>query len=325
MSYSHTPVLLQEALSYLDPKPGENFVDATLGGGGYSTALLKKVSSKSSAKSAKGAKNGRVLSIDLDPAAREQYEQQLAGKTFQKNAVIAAGNFRDLDHITEHYDFRNISGIVADIGLSSYQLDQSGRGISFQKDEPLDMRFDPSSSPDAKFILNNYSLDELTRMFKDFGEEPHSRSIAKAIVARRETHAMHSVQDLVTAIQIGLPKPKRHLWQNAARRIFQAVRMAVNHELENLETFLPKAFGLLNPGGRMVVVSFHSLEDRLVKRFFAEAARGCICPPEFPYCKCGLTPQGKLLTRKPVMAGEAEQAANSRSIPAKLRAILKLH
>jgi 16S rRNA (cytosine1402-N4)-methyltransferase len=314
MSYTHIPVLLQEALSYLDPKPGQNFVDATLGGGGYSMALLKKVSP-----------SGRVLSIDLDPAAREQYAKQLAGTPYQNNAVISPGNFAELDHIAGHYEFRNISGIVADIGLSSYQLDESGRGISFQKDEPLDMRFDPSSTTDAKFILNNFSLDELTRMFQENGEEPHSRAIAKAIVSRRESHVMVSVQDLVAAIQTGLPKPKRHLWQNAARRIFQAVRMEVNHELENLETFLPKAFDLLNPGGRMVVVSFHSLEDRLVKRFFAEAARGCICPPDFPYCKCGLTPQGKLLTKKPVTATAEEQTANSRSIPAKLRAIIKIH
>lgn len=314
MGYSHTPVLLKEALFYLDPKPGQNFVDSTLGGGGYSMALLKKVAPK-----------GQVLSVDLDPAAREQYERLLAGKPYQKNAVIVAGNFRDIGHILDHYDFRNISGIVADIGLSSYLLDQSGRGMSFQKDEPLDMRFDPSSTPDAKFILNNFSLDELTRMFRDFGEEPSSRAIAKAVVSRRESHAMDSVQDLVTAIQLGLPKPKRHLWQNAARRIFQAIRMTVNHELENLESFLPQAFDLLNPGGRMVVVSFHSLEDRLVKHFFAEAARGCICPPDFPYCKCGRTPQGKLLTRKPVTAGPEEQRANSRSIPAKLRAITKLH
>ena len=314
MNYSHTPVLLQEALSYLNPKPGQNFIDATLGGGGYSMALLEKVLPK-----------GRVLSIDLDPAARQQYEQLLANKPYKKNAVIVAGNFRDIGHIAERHGFGNISGIVADIGLSSYLLDQSGKGISFQKDEPLDMRFDPSSATDARFILNNSSQDELTRIFKSYGEEPHSRPIAKEVLARRQSSQMDSVQDLVAAIQLGLPKPKRHLWQSAARRIFQAVRIAVNHELENLEAFLPKAFDLLNPGGRMVVVSFHSLEDRLVKHFMLDAARGCICPPDFPYCKCGLTPQGELLTRKPVTAGAEEQAANSRSIPAKLRAILKLH
>lgn len=314
MSYKHIPVLLQEALFFLDPKPGENFVDATLGGGGYSTALLKKVSP-----------NGQVLSIDLDPAAREQYKELISGKPYQKNAVVVGGNFRDLDRIITHYEFGNISGIVADIGLSSYQLDQSGRGISFQKDEPLDMRFDPSSIKDAKFILNNYSLDELTQMFRENGEEPYSRAIAKAVVNLRETHTMTSVADLVAAIQTGLPKPKRHLWQNAARRIFQAVRMEVNEELENLETFLPKAFDLLAPGGKLVVVSFHSLEDRIVKRFFVECSKGCICPPDFPYCKCGRTPQGQILTKKPVMAGESEQIENSRSIPAKLRAILKLH
>ena len=314
MSYFHTPVLLKEALSYLDPKPGENFLDATLGGGGYSMALLEKVAPK-----------GRVLSIDLDPAAREQYQKLLQKSLYRENAIIARGNFKDIGRIAQRHNFGNISGIVADLGLSSYLLDQSGKGISFQKDEPLDMRFDPSTQPDAKFILNNSSLDELTRIFQDFGEEPHSRSIAKAVAARRESHAMSSTQDLVEAIQLGLPKPKKHAWQSAARRIFQATRIAVNRELENLEVFLPKAFDLLNPGGRMVVVSFHSLEDRLVKQFFAEAAKGCVCPPDFPYCKCGLTPQGKLLTKKPVTAGLQEQAANSRSVPAKLRAILKLH
>ncbi len=317
MTYSHTPVLLKEVLFYLDPKPDQNFIDATLGGGGYSMALLEKVMPK-----------GKVLSIDLDPAAIENYEKQLTKSKYQANALVASGNFRDLDKILERnqfYQFSDIRGIVADIGLSSYQLDQSGRGISFQKNEPLDMRFDPSGNTDAKFILNNFSLDELTRMFRENGEEPHSRSIAKAIVARREAGAMHTSLDLVEAIQAGLPKPKRHLWQNAARRIFQAVRMTVNHELQNLETFLPKAFNLLSPGGRLVVVSFHSLEDRLVKHFFAELARGCICPPDFPFCKCGRNPQGKLLAKKPVIAEEAEQKENSRSIPAKLRAIVKLY
>lgn len=317
MEYSHTPVLLKEVLFYLDPKPNQNFVDATLGGGGYSLALLEKV-----------MPNGKVLSIDLDPAAIENYRQKISKSKYKANALVASGNFKDLDkilHKTEFQEFNDIHGIVADIGLSSYQLDQSGRGISFQRIEPLDMRFDPSGNTDAKFILNSFSLDELTRMFRENGEEPHSRSIAKAIVARREAGAMHTSLDLAEAVQVGLPKPKRHLWQNAARRIFQAVRMTVNHELQNLETFLPKAFNLLSPGGQLVVVSFHSLEDRLVKHFFAELARGCICPPDFPFCKCGRNPQGKLLTKKPVMAEEVEQKENSRSIPAKLRAITKLH
>lgn len=313
-NYSHTPVLLQEALSFLDPKPRQNFVDATLGGGGYTTALLKKV-----------APAGRVLAIDLDPAARDNFKKQLAGKSYAKNAVVAAGNFRDLDRILANKKFRDISGIVADIGLSSYQLDQSGRGISFQKDEPLDMRFDPSDGTDAKFVLNNSSQDELARIFKDFGEDPHSRAIAKAVAVRSQSGAMDSVQDLTAAVQEGLPKPKRHLWKTSARRIFQAVRIAVNHELDNLEEFLPKAFDLLNPGGRLVIVSFHSLEDRIVKRFFAGLAKGCVCPPDFPYCRCGRTPRGKLLVRKPVTAGSEEQTVNSRSIPAKLRAIEKIH
>ncbi len=321
MSYSHTPVLLQEVLFYLDPKPGQNFVDATLGGGGYSLALLEKINAGQS-------NGGKVLSIDLDQAAIENYQQKLVTTAYQKSALVANGNFKDLDKILERnqfQEFNDIHGIVADIGLSSYQLDQSGRGISFQKDEPLDMRFDPSAPTDAKFILNNYSPDELTRMFRENGEEPSSYAIAKAVVERRSNSQMNSSQDLVEAIRQGLPKPKKHLWQSAARRIFQAVRMEVNQELDNLKIFLPKAFDLLAPGGKLVVVSFHSLEDRVVKQFFAKAAKGCICPPDFPYCKCGKTPQGQILTKKPVQAGENEQKDNSRSIPAKLRAILKLH
>ncbi len=314
MAYRHVPVLLNEALGYLEPQPGQNFVDATLGGGGYTRAILEKVFPA-----------GKVLAIDLDPDARENFANTISGKKYAKNVVVAPGNFRDIDHILRNHKFHDISGIVADLGLSSHLIDEAGRGISFQKDEPLDMRFDPSGPTDAKFILNNSSLDELTRIFKEYGEDPAARGIAKAIVVGREEKRLASAQDLVEAITRGLPKPRKHLWQQSARRIFQAVRMAVNHELESLESFLPKAFDLLNPGGKMVIVSFHSLEDRVVKQFFAGLAKGCICPPDFPYCQCGRNPRGKILTKKPVTASEKEQQDNSRSIPAKLRAIQKIN
>lgn len=308
MTYHHIPVLLKQAITILNPQPGQNFVDATFGGGGYSAELLKQVKPK-----------GKVLGIDMDAAA-------LANATQSPDLILAHGNFAQLDKILEHKEFYNISGIVADIGLSSFQLDQSGRGITFQKQEPLDMRFDLSSDePDAKFMLNHYSLEQLTQIFQDYGEEKESKRIAQAILRARAAKQLHYTTDLTELIQQALPKPVQHRWQDHARRIFQALRIAVNHELENLQTFLPKALDLVNPGGRIVIVSFHSLEDRMVKEFFLSAAKGCICPPEFPICQCGRTPRAKILTKKPITADEVETTANSRSIPAKLRAIEKIY
>ncbi len=312
--YHHIPVLLQQAITFLDPKPNQNFVDATLGGGGYSKELLEKV-----------LPDGKVLGIDLDQDAIQNFQDDIRREKYSHNAVVAHGNFRDLDKIVESKEFPIIDGIVADIGLSSYQLDESGRGITFQKREPLDMRFDLSSQePDARFILNEHSEADIARIFSDYGEERESRRIARAIVHERQVERLHYTTDLTEIIQKALPKPVQHKWKDSARRIFQALRIAVNHELENLEAFLPKALDLVKPGGKIVIVSFHSLEDRIVKEFFVEAARGCICPKDFPICKCGLTPRAKILTRKPIIADELEVAGNSRSQSAKLRAIQKL-
>ncbi len=306
--YTHIPVLLKQAITYLNPQPGQNFVDATFGGGGYSKELLSKVSP-----------DGKVLGIDMDQDALDS-APKLDG------LVLAHGNFSQLDKILEHKEFYDVAGIVADIGLSSYQLDNSGRGITFQKKEPLDMRFDLSNQgADAKFILNNYSLQELTKIFRDYGEDKESYRIAQAIVRAREVKLLHHTTDLTEIIHQALPKPIQHRWQDSARRIFQSLRIAVNHELENLENFLPKALDLVNPGGKIVIVSFHSLEDRIVKEFFNAQAKGCICPPEFPICQCGRTPRVKILTKKPITAEESEAAENSRSIPAKLRAVEKIY
>lgn len=311
--YHHIPVLLKQAITLLDPQPGQRFVDGTLGGGGYTAELLNKV-----------GKKGAVLSIDLDTDALDNAKQNFAKEVKAKNLVLAHGNFSQLDKILEHKEFYDIDGIVADIGLSSFQLDQSGRGITFQKKEPLDMRFDVSSNePDARFMLNEYSEAELTKIFWDYSEEKESKRIAHAIVKARQTKKLHYTTDLTDLIQEALPKPVKHRWADSARRIFQALRIAVNHELENLETFLPKALDLVKPGGIIVIVSFHSLEDRIVKQFFAAAAKGCICPKEFPICQCGRTPQAEILTRKIVTATDDELSANSRSGSAKLRAIRK--
>jgi 16S rRNA (cytosine1402-N4)-methyltransferase len=313
MSYVHTPVLLGEALGYLSPSPGQNFIDATLGGGGYSKALLKAV-----------GPTGKVLSIDLDQAAIENFKTNVE-KQFQANSVLHHGNFRDIDKIVEKHKFAPPNGVVADIGFSSFQLDQSGRGLSFQKDEPLDMRFDQSEeNEDAKFILNNRSINELEKLFRELGEEKFSRQIAKRIVEARTQKPLTKSYELYELIKTALPKPVRHKADDNARRIFQALRIEVNHELENLERFLPKAFDLLAPQGRLVVVSFHSLEDRIVKEYFNSLSKGCVCPPEFPICLCGKNPQAKILTKKPVSASAAELQDNSRAKPAKLRAIEKL-
>ena len=310
-AYAHTPVLLNEVIFYLRPSPGQNFVDATLGGGGYTTALYEKIKP-----------DGKVLAIDLDQDAIDNIKSQL---TNVKSLIAHHGNFRDVDKIVKHHKFENISGIVADLGLSSHQLDQAGRGISFQKKEALDMRFDKSQGVDAGFLLNNHDAHQLEKIFSEFGEEKFSRQIAKKVTGLRAKGVeIKFTTDLYQIIESALPKPVKHKANDSARRIFQALRIAVNNELENLKEFLPKAFDILAPQGRLAVVSFHSLEDRIVKQYFVGLTKGCVCPPEFPYCVCGRNPQGKLLTKKPVLATDAEINQNSRAKPAKLRAIQKI-
>ncbi|MBL8031113.1 MAG: 16S rRNA (cytosine(1402)-N(4))-methyltransferase RsmH [Candidatus Doudnabacteria bacterium] len=311
-SYKHTPVLLQEVLEYLQPKVGEVFIDATLGGGGYTEALLGAVAS-----------TGKVLSLDLDIDAIRAFK--LKPQTSNLKPVLVQGNFKDIASIAQANGFSKVNGVVADIGLSSYELDDAGRGISFKHDEPLDMRFDASvANPTAADLLAFKSEVELTKLFTEYGEERYSRSIARNIVRKRTEEAVTRTTQLVDIITNSLPRAVRHKAQDSCRRIFQALRIAVNGELENLRQFLPDALGLLAPGGRLVVVVFHSLEDRIVKQFFVQAATGCVCPANFPHCVCGKTPQVQILTRRPVSAGEAELAQNSRSRPAKLRAVLKL-
>ena len=306
MKYEHTPVLLKEVIEYLNPRPGENFVDATLGGGGYSKAILEKIG------------GGSLLSIDLDKDAIG-HSKELGVRNWE----LVHGNFAQIDKIVEHHKFNNIGGIVADLGLSSYELEH--RGMSFQTDQPLDMRFNLEGEHiDAKFVLNNYDEGRLRKIFEDYGEEKFSRQIVRKIIETRSKSEIKNATDLYKIIVNALPKPVKHRADDSARRIFQALRIEVNHELQNLEEFLPKAFDVLNPGGRMVIVSFHSLEDRIVKQFFVGLSKGCVCPIDFPQCVCGKNPQAKILTKKPVMASEEELKKNPRAKPAKLRAVIKL-
>lgn len=309
--YVHIPVLLGEVLSYLSPESGQNFIDATLGGGGYSSAIAERIQP-----------GGKILAMDADPVALENARENILSKF---PIILAHSNFRDVDKVVRHHGFTEIQGIVADLGLSSYQLDQSERGITFQKRELLDMRFDQSGNTEtAAWILANTSVEKLTSIFRDFGEEKFSFQIAKAIVRAREAKAVSHTDELFALIESALPKPVKHKAADSARRVFQALRIAVNHELDSLQEFLPKAFDLLVPGGKMVIVSFHSLEDRIVKQFFSGLAKGCVCPPEFPQCMCGKNPKGRILTKKPVQASEEEIKTNSRAKPAKLRAMQKI-
>lgn len=313
--YHHIPVLLQQAITILQPEPGQNFVDATLGGGGYTLEILKN-----------NQPNGKILAIDLDEVALDNFRLNHSELVERGIVQLSHGNFQNIDKFVTHHQLTNISGIVADIGLSSYQLDQSGRGITFQKKEPLDMRFDISNNEqsDAKFIVNFYDEEELVKIFEEYGEEKFSKKIAKQIISARQVQQIHYTTELVELIKKSLPKPIAHKWADTARRIFQALRIAVNHELASLETFLPKAFDLVAPGGRIVIVSFHSLEDRMVKQYFKSLVDGCICPKDFPICQCGFTQKAKLLTKKALTATPEQLSENSRSISAKLRAIEKL-
>ncbi len=320
-NYQHIPVLLNEVLEYLSPKVNQNFVDATLGGGGYSLAILEKI-----------LPAGQLLAIDLDKDAIKNFQFLISNFKIsnqvinEQSVIVEQGNFKDLDEIISKNNFPKPDGIVADIGLSSHQLDHGERGISFQKTEELDMRFDlTSTNPTAKQILNNSSEAELRQIFEDFGEEKFSRQIARKVYElRSQSHELETTADLYQVIQDALPKPVKHKADDSARRIFQALRIVVNRELENLEIFLPKAFKALKPGGKLAVVSFHSLEDRIVKQYFVSLTKGCICPPDFPLCLCNKQSLGKILTKKPLTASIQELQANPRSSSAKLRVVEKL-
>lgn len=333
----HTPVLLNETLEYLDPKPGNIFVDCTLGGAGHALALAKEVSSKSQ------ISPGVIIGMDLDPqslkVAQDIFDLARSSGEISARTYLINENYKNIDFVLSGMFISSVNGILADIGVSSYDLDFSGRGFTFQKEEPLDMRFNPEIADsrncafgdkqhnhpfNAKFVLASYSEKDLEKIFKEYGEEKFSSRIAKAIVRHRQSYEINTTHDLLAIIRSALPAPIKFKASDSARKIFQALRIEVNGELQNLQEFLPKAFGLLAKDGRLAVISFHSLEDRIVKNFFNDKARGCICPPDFPECRCGRNPEGKILTRKPVIASAEEISQNPRSKPAKLRVIQKI-
>ena len=314
MEVGHIPVLAEEVMSMLGPAPGSLQVDATLGGGGHTERILEATDP-----------DGRLLGLDADGAAIARVDGRLRPR-FGDRLVLRQANFRDLASVARAAGFDAVDGTLFDLGLSSYQLADAARGFGFRAGGPLDMRFDAGRGVPASELLATLDADELTALFRRYGEEPNARRIARAIVEARRTAPIASAEDLATLIErVVPPNPRRGRRRtHPATRVFQALRIAVNEELDALQEGLAAAVDLLRPGGRLVVLSYHSLEDRIVKRFLAAERRGCVCPPELPVCVCGRNPRLRLLTGKPVVPAAAEVEANPRARSARLRAAERL-
>ncbi len=306
----HEPVLLSETLAVLEPRSGGRYVDGTVGGGGHAEAILERSSP-----------DGRLLGFDLDPAAVARVRRRL--ERFGDRVVVVQGSFADLERLVRWEGFAPADGVLLDLGLSSFQLAAPERGFAIREPGPLDMRFNPEpGTPTARDLLASLSTDELADLLRRYGEEPFARRIARAIVAQRARHPLETTADLAALVErvVGRQRGRVH----PATRTFQALRIAVNRELEALEQALPQAIEVLAPGGRLAVITFHSLEDRIVKRYFSGLASPCVCPPDLPYCVCGRKPVARLVTRHGIRPVTSEVERNPRSRSATLRAVEKL-
>ncbi|MCX6740528.1 MAG: 16S rRNA (cytosine(1402)-N(4))-methyltransferase RsmH [Candidatus Parcubacteria bacterium] len=309
MEFKHKSVLAKEVIQYLAPQPNENFVDCTLGGGGHAEAILNLT-----------GPSGKLLGIDLDPEAIKAAQSKL--QSYGDRAVFINDNFKNLKRIIYDAGFNKINGILLDLGISSFELEDKTRGFSFRGSSFLDMRFGATEKT-AAYIINQYKEENLTRIFKDYGEERYAKLIARAIINERKIQPISTTEQLVKIIEkVYQHKPKLKI--HPATKVFQALRIEVNHELENLQEILPQALELLVKGGRIVVISFHSLEDRIVKDFFRQEAKDCICPPKVPVCTCNHQPKIKILTKKIIIPSNNEITENFRSRSAKLRAAVKI-
>ena len=304
-NYGHKPVLLRECLEALAIRPEGVYVDGTLGRAGHAREVLARLTT------------GRLVGIDRDAAAIAAARERLAD--FGDRAVLVHGNFSGLGEILRDLGIDGADGMLFDLGVSSPQLDEPSRGFSYMRDAPLDMRMDTSAPLDAREIVNTWSFEELRRILYAYGEERFAPQIARAIVRSREEGPIETTGELVEIIRSAMPAQALREKQHPAKRSFQAIRIAVNGELEALPPMLEAAVQGLRPGGRLAVITFHSLEDRLVKQTLRTLAAGCTCPPEFPVCVCGKKPKLRLVTRKPITAGPAELEDNPRARSAKLR------
>jgi len=313
MEVQHIPVLAEEVLMMLAPAPGSLQIDATLGGGGHTERILEATDP-----------DGRLLGLDADGAAVARVDGRLRPR-FGDRLVLRQANFRELADIAPASGFGQVDGALFDLGLSSYQLVDTDRGFGFRAGGPLDMRFDTSRGVPASELLATLDTAELTALFGRYGEEPRSGRIAHAVVEARRSAPVSTAEELTALIErVAPPNPRQQRRTHPASRVFQALRIAVNEEMDALHEGLAAALDLLRPGGRLVVLSYHSLEDRIVKRFFAAERRGCVCPPELPVCVCGRNPRLRLVTSPSMTPSAAEIEANPRARSARLRAAERL-
>ena len=308
--FHHISVLLEECLEGLNIKPDGIYVDGTLGGAGHSSQIVKRLTT------------GRLIGIDRDPVALEASGKRL--EPYQDRITLVHSNFCEMKQVMEDLGIPGVDGILLDLGVSSPQLDDGERGFSYMADAPLDMRMNNQDALTAYEVVNTWSQDELKRILFDYGEERYAPRIASSICRRREEKPIETTLELVDVIRSAMPPQALREKQHPAKRSFQAIRIAVNDELGSVEKAMRDAIPLLNPGGRLAIITFHSLEDRIVKNAMAEAAKGCTCPPNFPVCVCGKKPIVKLISRKPIVATEEELEVNPRSRSAKLRVCEKL-
>lgn len=306
MEFSHKSVLLNETIDALKIKPDGIYVDGTLGGGGHSYEICKRLSDK-----------GRLIGIDQDAAAIEAASERLG--EFKDRVTIIRSNYCEMKKQLNSIGVTSVDGIILDLGVSSYQLDTAERGFTYREDVPLDMRMDQRQARTAKDIVNEYSEMELYRIIRDYGEDKFAKNIAKHIVQARQEKPLETTGELIQAIRAAIPMKVRAVGGHPAKKTFQAIRIELNNELGVLRDSLDDMIDLLNDEGRLCIITFHSLEDRIVKNHFRTSEHPCICPKEFPVCVCGRISKGKVVTRKPILPGEEELEENSRSKSAKLR------
>ena len=308
--FYHVSVLLEECIDGLNIKPDGIYVDGTLGGAGHSSQIAKRLTT------------GRLIGIDRDPVALKAAGERLA--PYADRVTLVHSNFCEIAQVLKDLGIDGVDGILLDLGVSSPQLDDAERGFSYMNDAPLDMRMNGEDALSAYEVVNTWSYEELRRILFDYGEERYAPRIADAICRRREEKPIRTTQELVDIIRSAMPAAALREKQHPAKRSFQAIRIAVNDELGSVETVMRDAIPCLNPGGRLAIITFHSLEDRIVKNGMAEAAKGCTCPPSFPVCVCGKKPKVKLISRKPIVSGDEELERNPRARSAKLRICEKL-
>ena len=309
--FKHISVLLDETIEGLDIKPDGIYVDGTMGGAGHGYEVCKRL-----------GPDGRYIGIDRDEAAIVAGKQRLS--KFEDKVSIVRGNYSSASEILKELNIEKVDGIMLDLGVSSHQLDVAERGFSYMADAPLDMRMDKRQERTAYDIVNSYSEHELARIIREYGEDKFAQNIAKHIVAMRQKKPIETTGELNEVIRAAIPMKIQKTLGHPSKRTFQAIRIELNEELEELSTALESMIDLLNPGGRLCIITFHSLEDRMVKTMFKKEESPCTCPPEFPVCVCGKKPRVKIITKKPILPSETEQEGNSRARSAKLRVLERI-